>query len=160
MARDEFMLSDEQWQQIAAHLPNPPPRPKGGRPRADARAVFEGILWILWTGAPWRALPSKYPSPSTCWRRLRDWEEDGTWLRLWRTFIGDLDECEQLDWSESFIDATFVPAKKGARRSAPRVGGRAQSLWYWRTARVFLSETTFRLHPRPKSRSRKRRSKK
>ena len=122
------------------------------------RPVCEGIVRGLWTGASWKALPDKYPSPSTCCRRSHDWEEEGVWTGIWRAFIGELDEAEQLDWAESFMDATFIPAEKGARRSGPPRGGRAQSLWWWRTARVFLSETTFRLHPRPKSRSPKKRS--
>jgi hypothetical protein len=27
-----------------------------------------------------RFLPDKYPSPATCWRRLKLWEEQGMWL--------------------------------------------------------------------------------
>lgn len=160
MARRKILLTDAQWKKIEPFLPQTRPGRRGGRPRAPNRAVFEGILWVLWTGAPWKALPPEYPSPSTCWRRLRDWEEDDTWERIWTAFVHELDENRQLEWSESFIDATFISAKKGARRSAPRSGGRAQSYWYWRTARVFLSESTFRRLPRPKSRSPKSPSKK
>lgn len=52
---------------------------------ADNRQVLEGILWVLRSGARWRDLPPQYPSASTCWRRLRDWEEQSVWLDLWRT---------------------------------------------------------------------------
>ena len=142
-----------QWLKLAPLLPKSKRSPAGGRPRAAPRACFEGILWILWTGAPWRALPAQYPSPATCWRRLRDWEEDGTWERIWAAFVDELDEACQLDWSESFMDATFIPAKKGARRSGPPNGARGQSFWWWRTARVFLSRSTFRLLVPPRSRS-------
>lgn len=45
-------LSDVQWDQICRHLPGPSRLQKGGRPVADARHCFEGILWILCTGAP------------------------------------------------------------------------------------------------------------
>lgn len=152
------LLTDMQWGKVQPHLPKHKLSVKGGRPRADDRACFEAILWILWTGAPWRALPETYPSPSTCWRRLRDWEEDGTWERIWIAFVEELNENKQLKWSESFIDASFAPAKKGAQRSAPQSGARAQSYWFWRTARVFLSVATFRRLPRPRSRSPKRRS--
>ncbi len=68
-------LTDEQWKKIEPLIPKPPPRPKGGRPRKDNRLVFEGILWILKTGARWKDLPDKYPHPSTCWRRLKEWYE-------------------------------------------------------------------------------------
>ena len=50
-------LSDAQWARIAPHLPRRKRNPQGGRPPADPRKCFEGILWILWTGAPWKALP-------------------------------------------------------------------------------------------------------
>jgi transposase len=59
--------------------------------------VLEGILWVLNTGARWRHLPPQYPSPATCWRRLRDWEEQDVWLKVWRTFIEELDETGHLE---------------------------------------------------------------
>ena len=57
-------VTDEQWALIEPHLPKHKPGKKGGRPRAPDRACFEGILWILRTGARWRDLPDEYPSPS------------------------------------------------------------------------------------------------
>lgn len=80
--------------------------------------VFEGILWVLRTGARWKDLPDRYPSPATCWRRLRDWEEAGVWLALWRAFLSTLDTRGRLAWEETFADGSLAPAKKGA----PAVG--------------------------------------
>ena len=157
MARKPKLLSDAHWEKIAPLLPEPKQSSKGGRKFIPNRRCFEGILWILWTGAPWRALPDEYPSPSTCWRRLQRWEEDGTWLKVWRCFIAQLDEKQQLDWSESFVDATFAPAKKGAPQSARRSAAKAQSSWWWQTARVFLWESSFVRHPHMSPRSQKKR---
>src|SRR5215470_16173297 len=64
-------LTDAQWERIRPQLPREKRHRRGGRPRADPRRCFEGILWILWTGAPWSELPARYGSPTTCWRRLR-----------------------------------------------------------------------------------------
>jgi len=72
MARDTSELTDEQWEKIAPLLPEPQASPWGGRKPLPNRPCFEGILWILRTGARWKDLPKRYPSPSTCWRRLRD----------------------------------------------------------------------------------------
>jgi hypothetical protein len=119
--------------------------------------VLEGILWILRSGARWQDLPEKFPHPSTCWRRLRDWEERGVWLNIWRTFLSELNERQQLKWSESFLDGSFAPAKKGAAESEKPSGARGRSGWWWSTAAVFLWETTFTLHPRRKSNSRRSR---
>ncbi len=158
MARYGRLLTDAQWEKIRPLLPKRPPRPRGGRPPSPDRKVLEGILWILRSGARWQDLPEEFPHPSTCWRRLRDWEEQGIWLAIWRAFLSELNERQQLKWSESFMDGSFAPAKKGAPRSAKPAGGKARSGWWWSTARVFLWETTFTLHPRRKSGSRRARS--
>ncbi len=130
-------LSDEQWLKIQPLLPQMRSR---GRPWADNRRVLEGILWVLKTGARWRDLPQEYPSASTCWRRLRQWEERGIWLQIWRQFLSELDQRGKLDWSESFLDGSFAPAKKGASASAKPSGAKARSGGWWSTAKVFLWE--------------------
>jgi transposase len=133
-------LSDEQWAKIDPLLPKVRSR---GRPWADNRRVVEGILWVLKTGARWRDLPTEYPSASTCWRRLRQWEQQGVWLKVWRQFLSELDQRGKLDWSESFLDGSFAPAKKGARASAKPSGAKARSGWWWSTAKVFLWEANW-----------------
>ena len=54
------------------------PRTALGRPTAEC---LEGILWVLRTGARWRDMPDGFPDGSTCWRRLRSWEQQGIWLQ-------------------------------------------------------------------------------
>jgi transposase len=130
-------LSEKQWERVEALLPKLRSR---GRPWADNRAVLEGILWVLKTGARWRDLPKQYPSASTCWRRLRQWEEQEVWLKIWRAFLSELDQGGRLDWSESFLDGSFASAKKGALASAKPRGAKARSGWWWSTAKVFLWE--------------------
>src|SRR5579875_1558741 len=142
MARYGRLLTEAQWEKIRPLLPQRPPRPRGVRPPAPDRKVLEGIWWMLRSGARWQDLPEEFPSPATCWRRLRDWEEQGVWLTIWR----------------AFLDGSFAPAKKGAPESAKPSGARARSGWWWSTARVFLWETTFTLLPRPRSNSSRRRS--
>ena len=132
MARYGRLLTDAQWEKIRPLLPKRPPRPRRGRPPAQDRQVLEGILWILRSGARWQDLPEEFPSPSTCWRRLRDWEEQEVWLTIWRAFLGELNERQQIKWSESFLDGSFAPAKKGALRSARPSGARGRSGWWVR----------------------------
>jgi transposase len=158
MPRSGPLLTEQQWKKIEPLLPPPPQQPRGGRPWTGNRRVLEGILWILRSGAPWKYLPKEYPHPSTCWRRLRDWEEQDIWLKIWRTFLGELNERQQLKWSESFVDGSFAPAKKGATKSAKPSGARGRSGWWWSTARVFLWESTWTLRPRRKSDLRRKRS--
>ena len=138
MKKRQKLLSEEQWQLIEPLLPKPRPRrDKRGRPPAPNRACFEGILWILQTGAAWHFLPDEFPSPSTCWRRLQRWQEEGVWLDAWRALLGGLDEEGLLQWEETFLDGSFAPAKKGAPPSVKPSVARARSGWYWSTVKVF-----------------------
>jgi transposase len=157
MASALQLLTDDQRSKLEPLLPEPRRSRKGGPNFIPNRRCFEGILWILWTGAQWRALPKEYPSPSTCWRRLDGWLEDGTWERVFAEFVRQLDEREQLRWDEAFIDATFAPAKKGALASEKPKREREQRWWWWRTARVFQWASTYvRLPPTSRGSSRPR----
>ena len=149
-------LTTQQWEAIRAHLPQPKVSSRGGRPRVEDRRCFEGILWILWTGAQWSELPRRYGSASTCWRRLKQWEETGVLLQLWRAFLAQLNDQEKICWDECFADGSFIPAKKGGPKSARRNAARGQSGWFWSMARVLRWEHTWRRRPRRKSRSSKR----
>ena len=46
-------ISDLQWKLIEDLFEEADPSPEGGRPRVDARACLEGILWVL---KNWRSM--------------------------------------------------------------------------------------------------------
>jgi len=139
MAKQEQFVTDEQWKKIEPLLPTYKPSRKGGRKPRDNREVFEGIAWVLRSGARWKDVPQQYPSSTTCWRRLQKWEEQGLWLKIWRTFLSELDEQGQLEWEETFADGSFAPAKKGGAASARPNAERVRSGWWWSMARESLS---------------------
>lgn len=56
-------VSDEQWEILRTLLP---PSATRGRPPLDRRWVFNAILYVLWTGCPWRAMPHDFPN----WRSV------------------------------------------------------------------------------------------
>lgn len=105
-------LTDKQWAVISPLLPQQN-FVKGGRPRADDRKTLDGILWILKTGAQWSELPDRFGSYSTCWRRLKAWEEDGTWEKIWKKLLANLSKQDKLMLEVGMVDGTFSPAKKG-----------------------------------------------
>ena len=152
-------LSDAQWEEVGRLLPaRERRRGRRGRPRQDARAVFNGILWILRTGAPWADLPERYPPYQTCHRRFQQWVRAGTWPRMLRALAADLAERGGLDLSEGFTDGTFAGAKKGAAVSGKPSGARGRRSWQWQTALVFLSPSASRVLRATNSRWSTRRS--
>ena len=73
----------------------------------------------------------------TCHRRFQQWQRDGTLARLLHALAEDLRACGRLDLSDTFIDASFSSAKKGALLSAPLGAERAVKLGRLQTAMVF-----------------------
>lgn len=114
------ILPDALWERIEGLLPPEPPKPRGGRPPKPNRAVLTGILFVLRTGIGWEYLPKEMGCGSgmTCWRRLRDWHEAGVWVRLFEVILDELGSRGDIDWSRVSLDASSVPAKKGASRQA------------------------------------------
>ncbi|MGE3267327.1 MAG: IS5 family transposase [Chloroflexota bacterium] len=114
-------LPDDLWEAIEPLLPKEPPKPKGGRPRIPDRAALGGIIFVLRTGTPWRQLPQELGcgSGSTCWRRLRDWEAAGVWVRLHATVLNWLGDAGAIDWSRASVDSISVRAKRGGDETGP-----------------------------------------
>jgi hypothetical protein len=66
-------------------------------------------------------------------------QRDGTLTRLLRVLAEDLRTRGKRDLSETFIDASFSSAKKGALLSARLAEEKAVRAWPSQTAMVFLS---------------------
>jgi transposase len=109
------LLSDELWAVLQPVLPHWTPSPKGGHPRIDDRKALTGILFVLKTGIPWEDLPWEMGCGSgmTCWRRLRDWQADGTWDKILKELLRRLRGADKIDWSRALIDSSFVRAAYG-----------------------------------------------
>jgi transposase len=115
------LLTDELWAVIEPLLPKWTPSPKGGHPRLDDRKALTGILFVLKTGIPWGDLPCEMGCGCgmTCWRRLRDWQEDGTWDKIHRELPSRLRGADKIDWSRAPIDSSTVRAAYGGQGTGP-----------------------------------------
>ena len=109
------LLPDGLWAIIEPLLTKHRPNPKGGRPRLPDRAALTGILFVLKTGIGWEDLPVEMNCGSgmSCWRRLRDWQADGTWDRIHAVFLERLRDAGKLDWSRCVVDSSSVCAVFG-----------------------------------------------
>ncbi|MBE7464211.1 MAG: transposase [Planctomycetes bacterium] len=102
-----------------------------GRPRRDSREVIIGILWVLRTGAPWEDLPGRYPPDQTCQHRFQEWVKAGAMEKVLCALATHLNQRGGIDLSESFIDGTFSPAKKGLCAGKTKLKPSAQALGIW-----------------------------
>ena len=122
MNQRRYELSDAQWQMIAPHLPSERSGPgKRGRPRADARKVVNGMVWILRSGAAWRDLPARYGPFATVYTRFREMVQQGTMEKIARSLQLEShlkealeDEHWQMDSStaRAHVSAAGAPKKK------------------------------------------------
>ena len=146
--------TDEQWSVVSPLRPACPKRRDGrGRPWRCNRAVLNGILWILRTGAPWHDLPDRYPSYPTCHRRFQRWSSDGPFEPILRTLAHDLMSEGDLIGANASSMACLSRRKKGGPSRSDQAGqryedhGRGRPRWssYRRThPKCFAA----RSHPR------------
>jgi transposase len=121
MARAPWEVSDELWAVVEPLLPRRERRFRyPGRRRLPDREALQGILFVLITGVPWRALPAElgFGSGVTCWRRLEEWTEAGVWPALHAELKDRLRAADRIEWSRACVDGSHVQAKKGAPRRA------------------------------------------
>src|SRR4051812_15942959 len=109
------LVTDELWGAIAPHLPAHPPSSKGGRPRADDRAVLAAIPFVLWEGLRRQSLPAEMGcgSGGTCWRRFAEWTAAGVWDKAHAQLLAALGERGRLDLRRAVLGAASTRAVKG-----------------------------------------------
>lgn len=109
MAPKRYEVSDEQWEQIKDMFV----RAKTGRPPKDNRMMFNAILWIARSGAPWEDLPERYGPYKTVYSRFCKWRDNGTLLRIFHALNADA------DYENLSIDSTSIkahPQSAGAKK--------------------------------------------
>ncbi len=94
-------ISDEKWAVIGPMLAKNSTETRG-RKRKDDRLMFNGILWILKTGAPWRDLPSEFGHWKTVHKRFLQWAK----LEVWDNILKTL--SIHADREAIIIDASFI----------------------------------------------------
>jgi len=104
-------LTDEQWERIQ---PLFPVGADTGRPLTDGRTAFNGILWILRTGSPWRDLPKEFPPWQTVYHLFNRWRKNGLLLALVEELQVELGSEGRLDHHLWCIDGSNVRAARCA----------------------------------------------
>jgi DNA-binding GntR family transcriptional regulator/transposase len=98
------VIDDALWKRIAAVLPDAKARRShnpGRKPITD-RQVLCGILYVQMNDLSWNELPTElgFGSGASCWRRLRAWQESGTWKAVVR-LLKSTPFAEQIDFNSA-----------------------------------------------------------
>lgn len=72
-------LTDSEWEKVKEKLPKEKTK---GRPQIDPRKAFNGIMWILTSGATWRFLPEKYGKWNSVYKKFQKWNAEGVFDNL------------------------------------------------------------------------------
>lgn len=137
-------LTDRQWENIKLQLSNSELHEENcGKLCCDDRAIFEGILWILRSGASWTKLPSHYPPRSLCYNRFQAWNRSGTLFKLLKALADDLIEYSELKLNAKHVAALFPLTRKKSTVWAPTLPTMAHDLWAWQTLTIFSSPSTW-----------------
>ena len=111
-------INDEEWQRVTPLLPELRPRSElRGRPLANTRSVLNGVLWVMYSGATWSAMPRKYPSYQTCHRRFKAWYESGVLKRVMDELFGEA-ASELCGMMETRMRIHVSPEEKATRAEA------------------------------------------
>lgn len=134
---DGWRIPDALWTQVEPLLPPEAPHPKGGHPWTDARAMMDGIFYVLRTGCQWKALPRCFGATSTVHDRFQAWCEADVFEQLWKAGLLAFDEAMGIDWEWQAMDGVMTKAPLGGEkdgtqshrsRQHPQAGTRHQTL--------------------------------
>ena len=93
-----WRVSDEVWSRIHTALHEVDAPVLTGRPRVDARLVFDALIYRGRSGLQWNQLPDTFPGgdplpdDSTMHHTLQHWLKKGVFEALWALLIGACDD--------------------------------------------------------------------
>jgi len=110
-----WRVDDALWARLAPLLTIDKPRKTPGRPRRDDRVLFDGLIWVLRTGAQWAAWPAEFGPKSTCHARFQEWVQAGAFARAWALLLEEYDDLAGLEWRWQAADGCLVKAPLGKK---------------------------------------------
>ena len=138
-------LRDEQWELVEALLPKS--TATTGRPPRDRRVMLNGMIWIVYTGTPWRDLDIRFGPWQTVYGRYAKWRRDGVFDRIVEALQIKLDKDGLIDWDLWCVDGANVRAARAAAGADKKVSNatpasRPTTLWAAAAAGLDRSSTS------------------
>ena len=116
---DYFRVPRPLWRKIKKVLPKPPKKGGPGRPRADNRAVLNGIWYVLWTGCQWKAVHRDWfgVCSSTLHERFQTWQHQGVFDTVMQIMVKFYAKKRRIKWKWQSIDSKSCPAPLGGEKT-------------------------------------------
>jgi len=118
-----WRVPDEVWDRVALLIAKYDPPARTGRPRADARAALDGIIYRARSGVQWNHLPACFGDDSSVHRALQRWVRCGLLEHLWALLLLECEELGGVDWTWQAADGVMGKARHGGTASGriPRI---------------------------------------
>lgn len=112
---DYFQVPKPLWKRIKKLFPDSKKKSRLGRPRADDRAVLNGIWYVMWTGCQWKAVHKDWfgVSSSVIHERFQTWQQAGIFARIMKLMVKFYNKRRKIKWKWQSIDSKSVPAPLG-----------------------------------------------
>lgn len=116
---DYFHVPTFLWKKIKKLLPKLPKKRGPGRPRADNRAVLNGIWYVLWTGCQWKAVSKRVfgVCSSVLHERFQAWQEQSIFKKMMKIMLKFYDKQCKIKWKWQAIDSKSYPAPLGGSKT-------------------------------------------
>ncbi len=103
-------------------------QPGAGRKPKPARIVFEGIVFVLRTGCPWKAMPfERLGSARAVHKRFLEWEQAGFFQAWWRAGLTEYDEKKGIVWRGQSVDGAMMKAPWAQEHGGPNPTDRGEN---------------------------------
>lgn len=116
---DYFHVPRPLWRKIKKILPKAAKKRKVGRPRADNRAVLNGIWYVLWTGCQWKAVHKDWfgVCSSTLHERFQTWQQLGIFDKIMQIMVKFYAKKRKIKWKWQSVDSKACPAPLGGQQT-------------------------------------------
>ena len=116
---DYFQVPKPLWKKIKKVLPKAPKERGRGRPRADNRAVLNGIWYVLWTGCQWKAVHKDWfgVASSVLHERFQTWQQLGIFDKIMTLMVKFYAKRRRIKWKWQSIDSKSSPAPLGGSQT-------------------------------------------
>ena len=91
-----------------------------GRPALNSITVFNAILWILSSGAPWRDLPPEYGNWNSIYHKFRQWITLNVFENILKTLVTETEKYLLVE-----MDSTFCKVHQHAAGALKKHGDQA-----------------------------------